>query len=216
MESLIIWFIILGIAIYSNTKKKNAKNDRQNRNPNTAQMQADAMRKQQELKNRLQQRYTGTMTGTSSQPAQQNATYRAPQQVGQQRPVQQGAAQQRPVQQRPVQQRPIQQRPVRQRPIQQGPVQQSPEQNDIMSRAVANAKVNEVDELERSQSAVAGKEASTDLCIMMGIVDVANSSELMARVNDLMITGYQADLSFERDFVAEGVEMLNGYAIPES
>ncbi len=39
----------------------------------------------------------------------------------------------------------------------------------------------------------------------------APSSELMQQVSDLMITGYQADLRFERDFIGEGAELLNRY-----
>lgn len=37
----------------------------------------------------------------------------------------------------------------------------------------------------------------------------------MDQVNDLMIMGYQANLSFERDFVAEGVEMLNRFELQD-
>ena len=40
-------------------------------------------------------------------------------------------------------------------------------------------------------------------------------ARLMDQVNDLMIMGYQANLSFERDFVAEGVEMLNRFELPD-
>lgn len=36
-------------------------------------------------------------------------------------------------------------------------------------------------------------------------------SETMKQVNDLMITGYDGAMSFERDFIAEGVEMLNSF-----
>lgn len=36
--------------------------------------------------------------------------------------------------------------------------------------------------------------------------------DLMQQVCDLMIMGYQPDLSFQRDFVSEGVEMLNGFS----
>ncbi len=35
----------------------------------------------------------------------------------------------------------------------------------------------------------------------------------MHEVEDLMIMGYQANLPFERDFIAEGVAMLNGYEL---
>ena len=197
MEGLIIWLIILGFAIYNSKKKKNAK--KAGEHPQNYQRQQS---NQQELKNRLQQKYAGAATRANATPVRQNVPYRAPQQ----RPVQQ--AQHRPMQQAP-QQRPMQQAP------QQRPVQQAPQQNDIMSRAVANVKVNEVDELERSQSATAINAMSADVHNLIGMVDVAKSSELMAQLNDLMIMGYQADLSFERDFIAEGVDMLNSYELPE-
>lgn len=82
--------------------------------------------------------------------------------------------------------KPVQQAPQNSVPPQK-PVQQK---SDIVSRAVANVKENEVDELVKG-------------------------SELMNQVNDLMIMGYQEDLSFARDFVAEGIDMLNSYQIPE-
>lgn len=171
MEGLIIWLIILGFAIYNSKKKNNAKKageHSQNYQPQQS--------NQQELKNRLQQKYAGAATRANATPVRQNVPYRAPQ---------------------------------------QRPVQQAPQQNDIMSRAVANVKVNEVDELERSQPATATNAMSADVHNLMGMVDVAKSSELMAQLNDLMIMGYQADLSFERDFIAEGVDMLNSYELPE-
>ncbi len=37
-------------------------------------------------------------------------------------------------------------------------------------------------------------------------------SDIMQRVNDLMIMGYSGDMEFERDFVAEGVDMLNSFS----
>lgn len=39
-------------------------------------------------------------------------------------------------------------------------------------------------------------------------------SELMEELNDLMLMGYQTNLSYERDFVAEGIELLNSYELP--
>lgn len=214
MEGLIIWLIIV-LVIYSNAKKKKAKaggrhpqdyqsknygrpqNYQQpqnyqrpqgyqtgsNGNPNIAQMQAEVTRKQQELKNRLQQKYAGA-AGTNTRPVQQNVPYRASQQT-----LQNSMPQQRPA-------------------------QRIPQQNEIMGRAIANVKENEVDELERNQSAVVKNETSADVHNIIGIIDVAKSSELMAQINDLMIMGYRTDLSFERDFVAEGVDMLNSYEIP--
>lgn len=107
-----------------------------------------------------------------------------------------------------------QNRPM-QRPPQNRPMQQVPQPNDIMSRAVANAKENEADELQRSQSVAVMNESPVDVHNMIGVVDITKSSELMSQISDLMIMGYQSDLSFERDFVAEGIDMLNSYEMPE-
>lgn len=232
MEGLIIWLLILAAAIYNSKRKAKPKSTpqrpqnyqqqsyqrpqgygqqgyrqqtvqqaqgyqtRTNGNPNIAQMQAEMARKQQELKNRLQQKYAGMAAGTNAKPVQQNAPYRA----AQQRPAQQAMQQRQTQQAAPgsVPQRTPQQA-VQQRPVQQNAPQRAPQQaaqqrpaqqkNDIMSRAIANVKENDTDEL-------------------------ATGSELMNQVNDLMIMGYQADLSFARDFVAEGIDMLNSYEIP--
>ena len=242
MEGLIIWLIIV-LVIYSNAKKKKAKaggrhpqdyqsknygrpqNYQQpqnyqrpqgyqtgsNGNPNIAQMQAEVTRKQQELKTRLQQKYAGA-AGTNTRPVQQNVPYRAPQQtlqnsMPQQRPAQRTSQNSMP-QQRPAQ------RTLQNSMPQQRPAQRISQQNEIMGRAIANVKENEVDELERNQFAVVKNETSADVHNIIGIIDVAKSSELMAQINELMIMGYRTDLSFERDFVAEGVDMLNSYEIP--
>ncbi len=221
MEGLIIWLIIIGFAIYNSKKKKNAKTAggrqqnyqqrnygsqqgyqaRTNSNPNMAQMQAQMTTKQQELKNRLQQKYVQA-AGTSGAPVRQNVPYRASQQT-----PQNSMPQQRPTQQE-SQRRPAQQAP------QNRPMQRVPQQNDIMSRAVANVKENEADELEKSQSVTVEKDTFTDVHNMIGAIDVAKTSDLMAQISDLMIMGYRADLSFERDFVAEGIDMLNSYEMP--
>ena len=48
---------------------------------------------------------------------------------------------------------------------------------------------------------------------LVNAIDIDSASELMHEVEDLMIMGYQANLPFERDFIAEGVAMLNGYEL---
>ncbi len=78
--------------------------------------------------------------------------------------------------------------------------------NDILTRAAANVRENEQDELERQM--LDGAQT------LVNAIDIEGTSELMREIDDLMIMGYQADLSFERDFVAEGVEMLNSYELP--
>lgn len=48
------------------------------------------------------------------------------------------------------------------------------------------------------------------------VVDLSKAGENMRQVSDLIIRGYQEDLTFERDFVSEGIEMLNRFANDES
>ena len=36
-------------------------------------------------------------------------------------------------------------------------------------------------------------------------------SDLVKRVNDLIVMGYDGNMKFDRDFIAEGVEMLNSF-----
>lgn len=49
--------------------------------------------------------------------------------------------------------------------------------------------------------------------VLMGIGMTAakETSEAMRQVNDLMIMGYQPQMTFERDFIGEGISMLNRY-----
>ena len=78
-------------------------------------------------------------------------------------------------------------------------------ENDILKRAAENVNENDVDELEQQMMAGAHK--------LVNAIDIDSTSELMHEVEDLMIMGYQANLPFERDFIAEGVAMLNGYEL---
>ena len=133
-------------------------------NQNMAQMQDAMTRKQQELKQRLQQRY-----GTGQSGARQNS----PQQVATQGYVSQ---------------------------------QSRTQQGDILSRANANVRENDADRLERSLMPVHN---TVETMGMQGLME----SDLMREINDLMIKGYQADLTFERDFVSEGIELLNSYEL---
>ena len=75
-------------------------------------------------------------------------------------------------------------------------------ENDILKRATENVSENDGDELEQQMMAGAHE--------LVNAIDIDSASELMHEVEDLMIMGYQANLPFERDFIAEGVAMLNG------
>lgn len=78
-------------------------------------------------------------------------------------------------------------------------------EKDILKRAAENVNENDVDELEQQMMAGAHE--------LVNAIDIDSTSELMHEVEDLMIMGYQANLPFERDFIAEGVAMLNGYEL---
>ena len=41
--------------------------------------------------------------------------------------------------------------------------------------------------------------------------DFDDDCDIMQKLNDLMIMGYSGNLEFDRDFIAEGVDMLNSY-----
>ncbi len=133
-------------------------------NQNMAQMQDAMTRKQQELKQRLQQRYGTGQSGTQQNRTQQVAT--------------QGYVRQ----------------------------QSGTQQGDILSRANANVRENDAERLERSLMPVHN---TVETMGMQGLME----SDLMREINDLMIKGYQADLTFERDFVSEGIELLNSYEL---
>ena len=78
-------------------------------------------------------------------------------------------------------------------------------ENDILKRATENVSENDGVELEQQMMAGAHE--------LVNAIDIDSASELMHEVEDLMIMGYQANLPFERDFIAEGVAMLNGYEL---
>ena len=81
-------------------------------------------------------------------------------------------------------------------------------ENDILKRATENVSENDGDELEQQMMAGAHE--------LVNAIDIDSASELMHEVENLMIMGYQANLPFERDFIAEGVAMLNGYELDMS
>ncbi|MBO5071282.1 MAG: hypothetical protein J6C37_13170, partial [Roseburia sp.] len=111
-------------------------------------------------------------------------------------------------------------------------------QNDIFSRATANVMENAADKLERQMEMNAERSGtvpdshsqantytSTDTYTvgdtsvfvntysLAAAMDADKSSDLMRQVSDLMITGYQAEISFERDFLAEGMALLSRYEV---
>lgn len=87
---------------------------------------------------------------------------------------------------------------------------------DILSRANANVRENDVDQTELEMLAKERAEQTVaDAHDLVNAIDIGAGSELMSQIDDLMIMGYQGSLSFERDFIAEGVEMLNSYELSD-
>ena len=111
--------------------------------------------------------------------------------------------------------------------------QNSDSAGDILERAKNNVKENEQDELrsgmeaERRDSrdvltnrqAMPEKESEGGAQLPVQYRDgfelglVSGESELIRQLNDLMVMGYSGNLTFERDFIAEGVDMLNRFEI---
>ena len=81
---------------------------------------------------------------------------------------------------------------------------------DILDRAEANVNEIQTDAVKRSLF-----EAQSGAAPAGFEMDWEDGDSLMREVEDLMITGYQYSLSYERDFVGEGIEMLNRIELPE-
>lgn len=99
---------------------------------------------------------------------------------------------------------------------------------DILSRAKQNVKENDTDfmkEADKRQHEAARGAADTPAMTPSQKVamkpekpvgqqigaDFDEDCDIMKKLNDLMIMGYSGDLEFGRDFIAEGVDMLNNY-----
>ncbi|MCI5934107.1 MAG: hypothetical protein SO019_05640 [Lachnospiraceae bacterium] len=154
------------------------------------------------------------------------ANYRQP--VQNQRPA---VTQQRPLTQarQTTQQRPVQQRPTQQRTTQQRPVQST---NSILEKAKKHAENQFSDDTGSVTGPSALGSIQTGDAIMVDKakarhihsehenahetelrnqpgVDDFDTYHLIDEINDLIVKGYSGSLEFERDFIAEGVEMLN-------
>lgn len=99
---------------------------------------------------------------------------------------------------------------------------------DILSRAKKNVKENDADvlkQMDRMQHEAARGIADIPVMSVSRTVamektkpvgnqiasEVDEDCDIMKTLNDLMIMGYSGNLEFDRDFVAEGIDMLNQY-----
>lgn len=95
------------------------------------------------------------------------------------------------------------------------PVRRKADTNSIFDRAEANVRETDGDELKRRRDVAKVKRDAVDAADhAVDVTSQYESSELMRQVNDLMITGSLDTLRYERDFVAEGVEIINSYIRP--
>lgn len=110
-----------------------------------------------------------------------------------------------------------------------GTAQSRPQKNqDILSRAKQNVQENDEDllkEADRMQHEAARGAADTPILTPSGKVAMQRvqpvgqqigagfdeDCDIMQKLNNLMIMGYSGNLEFDRDFIAEGVDMLNSY-----
>lgn len=103
-----------------------------------------------------------------------------------------------------------------------GVQQKSEPKSDILTKAKSNVKEEEQNVMQQEMHAevcrdyratahvtsdVATHKAVSEIC------DTGEESDIIKKVNDLIITGYSGDMSFDRDFIAEGVDMLNRFTL---
>lgn len=114
--------------------------------------------------------------------------------------------------QRAYQQAPAQpQRAYQQAPVQPHPMyQQAPDPQMNRQQAQQQLK-NRL--AEKYQSAAAEEMSAMEVIEPMEFTYDIPQSDNMKKVQELMVTGFSGDLNFERDFVAEGIEMLNRFEL---
>ena len=200
---IIIWAIILGAIFYINKKSKNAGS--KNTQPNKPRPQQKQM---QHIWNSMQNTVQSGMNAL-------NQTYQQKPQPQMQQRAQQP---QRPQMQQRAQQA---QRPQMQQRVQ--PQQSNP---DIVQRAVKNnarfADDTTQKELEtmhghsEAQQRLAQEHSRNCQTLHTKAADgakiiEAETQSMFGSVEDLIAMGYSGNLEFERDFLGEGLDMINNF-----
>lgn len=85
-----------------------------------------------------------------------------------------------------------------------------PKEENIVNRAADNVQENDTDILRMQMDAAREDNYGS------GIAGVRMESPLMKEVENLMIKGYSGGLTNPRDFVAEGIALLNSYELQET
>lgn len=144
-------------------------------------------------------------------------SYTQPRQMSQSRPVQKTTQAQRDAYYY------SQQKSTKERLQQKYAVQPKMEtKTDILSRAKENVQENVPDKMEQQVHAEVCRDfratahATTDVAVhkeQSVWCDTGEESDIIKRVNDLIVTGYSGDMKFDRDFIAEGIDMLNRFTV---
>ena len=192
---IIIWAIILGAVFYINKKSKNAGG--KNTQPNKPRPQPRPQ--VQQIWNSMQNTVQSGMNAL-------NQTY-----------------QQKPQPQRPQMQQRAQQP---QRPQMQQRVQQQQSNPDIVQRAVKNNARFAEDKTQKELETMHGhseaqqriKQEHSRNCQTLhskaadgAKVIEAETQSMFGSVEDLIAMGYSGNLEFERDFLGEGLDMINNF-----
>ncbi len=85
-----------------------------------------------------------------------------------------------------------------------------PKEENIVNRAADNVLENDADILRMQMDAAREDNYGSS------IAGIQMESPLMKEVEDLMIKGYSGGLTNPRDFVAEGIALLNSYELQET
>lgn len=181
---IVFIIIIIYVALSQSVKQSNNQNRRGN-NPAMGRPPQQIYRPQMNQPQRTYQQMP-------NQPHTYQQTMNQPQRAYQQAPVQpQRAYQQAPAQPHPM----YQQAPDPQMNRQQA-------QQQLKNRLA-----------EKYQSAAAEEMSAMEVIEPTEFTYDIPQSDNMKKVQELMVTGFSGNLNFERDFVAEGIEMLNRFEL---
>lgn len=95
-----------------------------------------------------------------------------------------------------------------------GSTYNKPTHSTTSSDVLTRAKHNVAEDFSSQPSSVLPKEAASfyetpQASSTTSMVFIEESEDLMKQVEDLMVLGYQSLLPYQRDFLAEGMELLN-------
>ena len=105
---------------------------------------------------------------------------------------------------------------------QYGVQQASNAKTDILSKARENVKETVQDAVLQQTHAEVCRDYRENGNVTMHVdthkavseyCDTGEESDIIKKVNDLIVTGYSGDMTFERDFIAEGIDILNRFTV---